>query len=84
MKKLMILGEYVGHLAMGTVMFAALMLFGGAINLLVHWAGPIVNDAYFIQLMMLVEKTILYADVVFVVWWAIYSTYKAIRNLMAD
>lgn len=37
-KKLMVLGEYVGHLAIGAAMFMVLLLFGGALNLLVHWA----------------------------------------------
>lgn len=84
MKKLKVVGEYLGHLAMGAVMFAALLLFGGALNMLVHWAGPVVNDAFFTLLMSWVEKTILYADVVFVVWWAIFSTYKAIVKMMSD
>lgn len=33
-KKLAVLGEYVGHLAIGAAMFAALLLFGGALNIL--------------------------------------------------
>ncbi|WP_126448386.1 hypothetical protein [Sulfuricystis multivorans] len=83
MRKVKILGEFVGHLAVGAAMFAALLLFGGFISMLVHWVEPVVGDAQFIFLMKVVEKIILYADVGFVVWWAIYSTYKAIKE-MAD
>jgi len=81
MKKLKILGEYVGHLAVGAAMFAALLLFGGALNLLVHWAGPAIGDDSFSALMQQVEKVILYADIAFIVWWAIFSTYKAIKEM---
>ena len=59
MLKLKVLGEYLGHLAMGAAMFAALLLFGGALNLLVQATEPIVKDAFFIQLMSWVEKIIL-------------------------
>lgn len=76
-----ILGEFVGHLATGAAMFVALMLFGGALNLLVHWADPIVGDEMFSYLMKWVERVILYADVAFIVWWVVYSTYKAIKEL---
>lgn len=80
-KKLSILGEYVAHLAIGAVMFAALLIFGGAVTMLVHWAAPIINDDTFAGLMKIVEKVILYADIAFIVWWAIYSTYKAIKEM---
>lgn len=84
MIKLKVLGEYLGHLAMGAMMFAALLFFGGALNLLVQAASPVVKDAFFTLLMSWVEKTILYADIVFVVWWSVYSTYKAIRNIIDE
>ena len=80
-RKLKILGEFVGHLAIGAAMFVALLLFGGGLNMLVHWFGPIVGDDSFSDLMKIVEKVILYADIAFVVWWAIYSTYRAIKEL---
>lgn len=82
MKHLKTLGEYVGHLAIGAAMFAALLVFGGALNRLVHWLGPVIGDESFTGLMQLVEKVILYADIVFIVWWAIFSTYKAIKEMM--
>lgn len=78
---LKILGEYVGHLAIGAAMFAALLLFGGALNLLVHWAEPIIGDESFSNLMKQVEKIILYGDITFIVWWALFSTYKAIKEM---
>jgi len=80
-KKLWLLGEYIGHLCVGSAMFAALLLFGGTLNILVQWAEPIIGDDSFLSLMKLVEKLILYADVAFIVWWAIYSTYKAIKEM---
>lgn len=80
-KHLLILGEFVGHLAVGAGMFAALLMFGGALNMLVHWAGPIVGDEAFASLMKLVEKVILYADVTFIIWWAFFSTFKAIKEM---
>jgi len=79
--KLAILGEYLGHLAIGAVMFASLLLFGSVLNMLVHWTASIVGDDSFSELMRLVEKVVLYADIVFLVWWAIYSTYKAIKEM---
>ncbi|MCK9988291.1 MAG: hypothetical protein AzoDbin1_04763 [Azoarcus sp.] len=81
-KHLRILGEYVGHLAVGAAMFAALLVFGGALNILFHWAGPVIGDERFSSLMKGVEEVILYADIAFIVWWAIFSTYKAIKEMM--
>lgn len=80
-KKLFILGEYLGHLAIGAVMFVALLCVGGALNLLVHWFTPIVADESFSILIKWVERVILYADVIFVMWWSVYSTYLAIKEL---
>jgi hypothetical protein len=82
--KVAILGEYLGHLAIGSVMFTALLLFGGGLNMLVQWTTPIVGDESFSGLMKTVEKVILYADIAFIVWWAIYSTYKAIKEMIRE
>lgn len=83
-KKLTILGEFIGHLAIGAGMFAALLFFGGALNILVHWAAPIVGDDSFTGLMKVIERVILYADIAFIVWWAIFSTYKAIKEMINE
>lgn len=83
-KKLAILGEYVGHLAIGAGMFAALLLFGGSLNRLVHVTSPMIGDDSFTELMKVVEKVILCADIAFILWWAIYSTYKAIRDMIQE
>ena len=83
-KKLWVLGEYVAHLLLGLAMAAALLIFGGALNMLVHYADPVINDASFLDLMRLVEKIILYADVAFIIWWAFYSTYKAIKEMLDE
>jgi ABC-type uncharacterized transport system permease subunit len=77
--KLEVLGKFVGHLAMGVAMFAALLFFGSGLTMLVHWAAPFVGDASFIADMMLVEKFIHYADMLLIVWWSIFSTYEAIK-----
>ncbi|MCC7696796.1 hypothetical protein ACWYXK_08595 [Janthinobacterium lividum] len=79
---LKILGEYVGHLTIGALMFAALLFFGGVLNVLVHWATPIVGDNSFANLMKIVEKIILYTDATFIMYWAIYSTYTAIKEMI--
>lgn len=78
------LGKFVGHLGLGAAMFGALLLFGGALNLLVQWFAPIVGDEDFLALMKWVEKFILYGDVTFIGWWAIFSTYKAIKEMMGN
>ncbi len=82
-KHLKTLREYVGHLMIGAAMFDALLSFGDTLNVLVHWAGPLVGDDSFADLMKLVEKVILYADIAFIVWWAVCSTYKAIEEMVS-
>ena len=82
--KTKVLGEYLGHLMVGAMMFAALLLFGGMLNALVHWAGPFIGDPSFAELMQLTEKVILYADIAFLTWWALFSTYRAIKEMMAN
>lgn len=83
-KKLLILGEFVGHLAIGAAMFAALLFFGGALNMLVYWATPIIGDESFAGLMKMLERAILYADIAFIVWWAFFSTYKTIKEMIHE
>jgi hypothetical protein len=79
--KLGILGQYVGHLAMGAAMFAALLFFGVAIHLLADWAETLLDDRAFFQLMRFAERVILYLDVALLIWWTAFSTYKAIERL---
>ena len=83
-KQFMILGKFIGHLLMGGAMFAALLIFGGALNMLVQWAGPIIGDDSFVYLMKLVERCILYLDIIFIIWWAVYSTFYAIKEMMKE
>jgi uncharacterized membrane protein len=80
-RQLRVLGKYVGHLIVGATMFAALLSFGIATNILVQWSEPLVKDSTFGQLMRLVEKVILYSDVLLLMWWTAFSTYKAIVEL---
>jgi hypothetical protein len=53
---LAVLGEYVGHLAVGAAMFAALLFFGVALHLLADWAETLLADRAFLQLMRFVEE----------------------------
>ena len=62
-------------------MFTALLLFGGALNLLVRWIAPLFSDQAFLRLMEIVEKIILYSDIALVVWWVVFSTYRAIKEM---
>jgi hypothetical protein len=80
-KNLRVLGEYVGHLVVGAGLFAALLSFGIGLKLLVQWAEPLLGHSPFAQLMTIVEEVILYSDIVFVIWWTIFSTYNAILEL---
>lgn len=62
-------------------MFSALLLFGAGLNLLVQWSEPVVSDAGLSQLMKFVEKIIIYSDVMFLVWWMLFSTYTALTEM---
>ena len=79
--KLSILGEYVGHLAVGAAVFAALLFVVVVLHLLADWAETLLLDRAFLQLIRFVEKLILYSDVTLLVWWTGYSTQKAIERL---
>lgn len=78
--KLQTLGKFVGHLAMGTVMFLSLLVFTGILHMATLWATPFV-DPGFLATMKLLEVVAYTADIVFVAWWAIFSTYKALKEL---
>jgi hypothetical protein len=80
-KGLRVLGKYAGHLVLGAAMFAALLLFAVATSTLVEWSDPLLSDSAFGPLMRVVERVILYSDVLLLVWWTIFSTYKAIMEL---
>lgn len=81
-KHLRLLGEFLGHLCVGTIMFVLLLFFGAGVNKLVHVVTPYVGDADFERVMKGLEVFILYADIVFLVWWVVFSTYKAIREML--
>jgi len=80
-EKVWALGEYLSHLIVGALMFVALLAFGGALNMLVHWAAPIVGDPSFEMVMITAEKVLLYADAFLLIWWTGFSTYRAIKEL---
>jgi hypothetical protein len=80
-KQLEILVDYVAHLAIGALMFVALLFFGGALNMLVKWAAPIIANAWFINVMTLVEEMMLFADIFFLAWWLVFSTVIALKHI---
>ena len=61
-KKKAILGEYIAHLVLGAVMFTALLVLSGMVNLAVHWIGNFVGDPQFAAVMTLVERVMLYSS----------------------
>ena len=81
-EKWRIVGNFFGHLAMGAAMFTGLLVFGTVLRLALGLVSSIVNDGHFIAVMYYVESVILYADVMFLIWWSLYSMYKAIKELM--
>ena len=50
-------------------------------NRRLHWIAPLLSDQPCVRLMGVVEKLILYADIVLLVWWAILSTYRVIKGI---
>lgn len=81
-KKWKVVGEFVGHLLMGAVMFLSVLLVEGSLAKVVHWAAPIINDESFNNAMALLEKFLLYSGILFLAWWVVYSTYKAIKDMI--
>lgn len=77
-------GEFFGHLVVGALMFIALLVFGGALSLLVHWVEPIFGDSLFLTVMQIVERVILIGDACFIVLWVFFSMIKAIKELSRE
>jgi hypothetical protein len=80
-KKFEVLGEFLGHLFIGAVMFASLLLTGAALSHLVHLVSDWLHDPMFGAAMRTLERVLLFADMLFMLWWTGYSTYKAIKEL---
>ena len=79
-QELRIVGKYIAHLAIGAMMFSALLFLGVGLDLLLRWLQPIL-DPTFLVLLRVVERVILYSDVVLLLWWTAFSTYRAIVAL---
>lgn len=79
-----VIGEFFGHLAMGAVMFVALLVFGGSLNLLVHFVEPFFGDGLFITVVNFVEQAILFGDACFMLFWVGFSTLKAVKGLTRE
>lgn len=82
-RELRIVGKYIAHLAVGAMMFSALLFFGVGPNLLIRWLQPIL-DPGFLVLIRIVERVILYSDVVLLLWWTAFSTFRAIVALQHE
>lgn len=75
------LGKFLGHLITGAVMFLAVLLLSAVLNVVGHWIITWVNDPFFGVMVLWTERVILVADVGFLVVWAGYSTYMAIKEM---
>lgn len=61
-----VLGEFIGNLVVGGVMFLAVLVVGGALSSIVHWLPGIVPDGHFLDLMAALERFILDTDIAFI------------------
>lgn len=77
-----VLGEFLGHIIVGLIIFAS--IFAAALGLAwavhliegVDWAKELVGPLVF------TEKLMLYTDLFLLCWWVIFSTYKAAKELV--
>lgn len=83
-KNLEIALEFMGHLTIGAVVFAALLMVSGSLTMLVHWACSVFGDETLSNTMKVVEKIMLYADVAFFVWWTVLSTFRAMQAVFHE
>lgn len=61
--RLRVLGAYIGHLAAGAGMFAALLAVGAGVDLLTQWSSRLVSNRAFVPLMTVVQRLILHTDI---------------------
>lgn len=80
-KHLEVLGEFLGHLAMGVAFFTLLVLASLLISALTHWVGGFEVGKDLVPVLRFVEHVLLYGDCVFMVWWVLHSTYKGCKAL---
>ncbi|WP_041930368.1 hypothetical protein [Methylibium petroleiphilum] len=83
-KNLTILAEFFGHMLTGAAMFVGMALLAVGLSRFVDWLPFLHSSSLAAGLLHGVEQCILFADAVFFVWWLIYSTYKALKELMKD
>ena len=55
-----------------------------ALSRFVAWLPFLHGATMAVNLLHAVEQFILVADAVFFVWWLVYSTYKALKELMRN
>lgn len=79
-----ILAEFFGHMLTGAAMFIGMALLAVGLSRFVDWLPFLRKASLAADLLHGVEQCILIADVCFFVWWLVYSTYKAAKELMKD
>ena len=77
-----VVGEFLGHLIAGAIMFLALAAVGSGVSMTVAWLPGIVHNNELVGRLQAIESFIFSVDGVFLCWWTLYSVYKAIRELM--
>lgn len=80
-KNLEILGEFLGHLAMGVAFFLLLVLASLAVAWVTHLVAGFEIGKDLVPVLRVMEHLILYTDCVFLGWWVVHSTYKACKAL---
>ncbi|RJX72652.1 hypothetical protein [Pseudomonas sp. LS-2] len=81
MKKLEMLGEYLAHVLMGIAFFLMLALASLFLSLVTHWVGTLDAGKHLVPYLETIEMLIMIGDCVFVVWWLIFSTWKACKQI---
>lgn len=67
---------------MGAVIFLAVLLANAGVAVAVHWASAWVHDGSFTDVMTYADKLVRLVDVLFYLWWVVYSTYRAAKEII--
>ncbi len=81
-KQLEVMGEFFGHIVVGVLMFIGMLVGGAAMKYAVVFLHPLICGHASHEAMEILETVFLWADVVFLSWWCIFSTYKACKALI--
>lgn len=75
-----LLGQFVAHIFLGVCMFTITLLGGAATKYVLVFFAPVLGHASH-EALELLEHVFLWADVAFLAWWCVYSTFKACKAL---